>query len=104
MTHYRYFVYNPENGNEFFATEKEALDYAEEVLDAYREVAYDDGWDESTEQIVVGTITHQVEKCNVVTKKGTLDDDGYDENGVYWGSLESDEMHDYQLVRIGAQR
>ena len=94
----RYFVYDPENGSEFFASEKEALDYAEETLDLYREAAQDDGWDEEV-GIVVGKITHYLEKCNVVTKKGELDEDGNDENGVYWGNAEYDEIHDYRIVR-----
>lgn len=100
MKHYRYFVYDPENGSEFFASEKEALDYAEETLDLYREAAQDNGWDEEV-GIVVGKITHYLEKCNVVTKKGELDEDGNDENGVYWKYPEWEEMHDYQFVKIG---
>ena len=54
-------------------------------------------------EIVVGKITHRIEKCNVITKKGELDEEGCDENGVHWSFPEWDEMYDYQFVRIGEE-
>ena len=99
--HYRYFVYDPFYVSEFFKTEEEALAYAEKILDNFREYAHTEGWGEDVEEIVVGKITHRIEKCNVITKKGELDEEGCDENGVHWSFPEWDEMYDYQFVRIG---
>lgn len=41
----KYFVYDGyENDTEFFDTEKEASEYAEKILQEYRDDSIDDGW------------------------------------------------------------
>lgn len=51
----RYFAYDPDMGFETFATEQEAINFANEVIDDYRDAA-DEGWDDLVEQVCWGEV------------------------------------------------
>ncbi|MGL5480363.1 MAG: hypothetical protein ACRDC7_00605 [Aeromonas veronii] len=51
----RYFAYDPDSGFETFDTEQEAIDFANGVIDDYRDAA-DEGWDEMVEQVCWGEV------------------------------------------------
>lgn len=70
MMHYHYFVYDSFNENEFFKTEEEALAYAQELLDDFREYAYTEGWGEDVENIVVPRSGHPEEVMDFLESCG----------------------------------
>lgn len=51
----RYFAYDPDTGFETFETEQEAINFANDVIDDYRDNA-GDGWDEIVGQVCWGEI------------------------------------------------
>jgi hypothetical protein len=51
----RYFAYDPDAGFETFKTEQEAIDFANTIIDDYRDNA-GDGWDEIVGQVCWGEI------------------------------------------------
>lgn len=93
-----YFVFDPEgDGHTYYATEKERDEAAEAIIQDY---AQNDEWSESVTQIIAGVITHNIQKTNQVPRPpdDELDEDGMDESGHYWGSV--DEYCNYELSRI----
>lgn len=54
-----YFVYSADNGFETFATAAEAEAVAEDIINQYREDAYEDGWDEDVESVCWGKISQK---------------------------------------------
>ncbi|NHR05762.1 hypothetical protein HA052_11180 [Chromobacterium haemolyticum] len=50
-----YFAYDPDTGFEQFNTEAEAMSFAQESIDAYRDAA-GDGWDEGVENVCWGVV------------------------------------------------
>ena len=66
----RYFAYDPDSGLETFATEQEAIDFANRVIDDYRDAA-DDGWDELVEQVCWGEIKQKAMMDNQKPGPGT---------------------------------
>lgn len=55
---YQYFAYDPDVGFETFKTKQEAIDFANSVIDEYRENS-GDGWDEIVGQVCWGEIKQQ---------------------------------------------
>ena len=66
----KYFVYSPDNGFETFDTAAEAEAVAEDLISAYREDAYEDGWDEDVESVCWGEVS---QKAVMVRCDGTPD-------------------------------
>ena len=77
----KYFVYDPENGFETYATKEECEKEANELIQSYLQ----DGWDEGVENVVSGIITHKATQTDREEKPEELDDEECDEEGVYWG-------------------
>jgi len=82
----KWFAYDPNDNPEFFATEEEAANRAREMLAWYADVAMSDGWDEDVEFVCYGKVTHAAMRINEITPVGEIDEDGIDEDGVYWES------------------
>lgn len=55
MNNFKFFGYDPETGFETFKTKEEAINYAQEAIDWYREGA-GDGWDECVTSVCWGEI------------------------------------------------
>jgi hypothetical protein len=86
---YGWFVHDPVDGASFYATEQEAHDAAEKLLDEERDRAVDDEWVlENVESICYGRVCGEV-----VQTKCTTAEEG---SGV-------DEIWDFELRVIGDQ-
>ena len=44
----------------------------------------DDGWSEDVTSVCAGKITHKSKMCDQVYPVGEIDEDGLDEEGIYW--------------------
>lgn len=89
-----YFVYDPErDGFEYYATEEERDEKAEDIIKLYLQ----DTWDEGVVNIVAGVVTHTIEQTNRVDRPECLDDEGVDEWGVEW-DIDTDYTCDYKLT------
>lgn len=60
---YQYFAYDPDVGFETFKTKQEAIDFANSVIDEYRENS-GDGWDEIVGQVCWGEIKQKAMMTN----------------------------------------
>ena len=80
MTTNNFFVYCPNLGFEAFETLDDALDAANERIQEY----LDDGWSEDVTSVCAGKITHKSKMCDQVYPVGEIDEDGLDEEGIYW--------------------
>jgi hypothetical protein len=56
----KWFVFDPDNGNQLFDTEKEALEAYLKVIDAFRDEACD-GWSDEVEDVVWGKVCQTTE-------------------------------------------
>ena len=74
ITH-KYFVYSADNGFEVFATAAQAEQVAEDIINQYREDAYEDGWDDDVESVCWG----EVSKFSAMAPRSPLK---LDERGV----------------------
>lgn len=72
-----YFAYSPEYGFDYFKDKQNAIDTAQEEIDAYREDA-DDGWSEDVQRVSWGIVIQQAQ--------------GFDAQGLHT----SDSQHTYQ--------
>jgi hypothetical protein len=83
---YRFFVYDPQDGEFTYYKTAEARDQgAEAVINLF----LDDGWDELVEQVVAGELTHL---CVQVGRQdrpdaAELDAEGRDKEGQHWGDF-----------------
>lgn len=93
----QYFVYDPENGIEYYETEDKMLRELQMAIDSYLD---DDEWFDDPLQIVAGKITAKVIK-SVIAKRSdqTIDAEGYDTNGRYWMDGD-DQFIDYEIKKI----
>lgn len=80
MSKYKYFSSCPENGVSFHETQQQALDFANENIRTHLH----DAWSDNVEEIVVGIITHQSTAGEREYPTGKIDEDGVDEEGIYW--------------------
>ena len=71
----KFYAYEPENGIEYFETEKEAKEKAEEMLEDYRDMAVD-GWDDCVNDLSWGTVN---ERCYQTSCKKAPEDSEFDE-------------------------
>ena len=72
----KYFSYDFENGIMFHDTEKAARDRANNCLEATRDYASDDGWDENTDEICWGCVS---ERAAVISRTDANRSSGFDE-------------------------
>lgn len=101
---FRYFLYDPNNrANYYYRTAEERDDAAIELLSYFREDARTDGWDESVEELIAGEVTHVVEETDYREKPDTVDEDGYDADGVYWPA-DFDFWCDYEIKKLEAEK
>lgn len=56
----RYFAYSTDHGFERFVTAEEAEQFAQNLLDDYRDDSYDEGWSEDVESVCWGEVSQQV--------------------------------------------
>ena len=95
---FRFFIYHPEgHGFLYFRSAAERDAAAPDVIRDY----CDDGWAEEVEFVVAGEVTHTCQKTNVELRPDKLDEEGYDDNGVYWDQ-DWDCKCDYGLVALQA--
>jgi len=92
----KYFLYDPDNGFETFATQEECEKSAKESIQNY----LDEGWNEDVVNVVTGIITHEATETNRVERPAEedLDEDGCDHDGYGWH--EFDYRCDYELLPI----
>lgn len=119
----KYFIYDPNTTPEFFKSEAE-LHQAMEDYDL-KQNYLDDGWSEEVENVIAGFIpdghvrnddeesddwedeydfyqrhaTHRAMKCDERSRPDKVDEDGYDDDGTYWGDW--DEICNYEFQEIG---
>jgi len=96
---YRFFLSDREEGEVlFFRTEQERDKYAK--VEAIPEYIEDTWYEDSVTGIHAGEVTHLIQKTNVVKRPpdNEIDEDGDDENGVYWSDYS--EICDYELLPI----
>jgi len=95
----RWFVYDPGDGFETYATAEEAKEGAETALDQYRDNA-PEGWAEEVAGVCWGEIKGQViQTVRIHRDQAVLDEEGYDAEGRYWDG-DWDEWAEYQLLDI----
>lgn len=84
------------DGLVFFQTKAECDSFAEDVIRAY----LDGGeWHDEVSTVCAGVLTHIATRTNVEVRPDKLDEDGYDDDGLYW---EDDVEYrcDYELKPI----
>lgn len=98
---YRFFLYCPIEGYKYWKTEQERDKAAETLISEYLR---EGEWSEEVTLIRAGIVTdtHCVVEVDRVDKVGNLDEDGYDENGVYWSSNDYDCRCNYVLRPLPA--
>ena len=77
----KFFLYDPNNGFETFATEDEQEQAAEDAIESYLN---GDEWDEDVTSIVCGVITSKASQYGIERRPGEIDENGFGENGLYW--------------------
>ena len=102
MSKKNWFFYDPSEGSTFFDTEQEAASLLLESLDAYKEAAQIDGWDEDTGKLCYGKVTHRAAEVDVVRRQGELDESGEDEAGNYFPSHD-DYLCNYAIKKVGVK-
>jgi len=81
-----YFVFDPEgDGMEYFDTEEDRDKAASKAIEKYIDT---DGWDPEVVHVTVGVVTHSAQKCDIQERptEEEFDEDGCDNDGVYWDS------------------
>jgi len=76
----KYFLNDPENGFETFATKELCEKSAEDSIQNY----LGDGWDESVVNVVMGVITHEATQFDREERPDDVNEDGDDGNGEFW--------------------
>lgn len=61
---FKFFAYDPDGGLEFFATEREAIEFANDIIEVYRDES-GDGWDEVVGNVCWGEIKQRAAMCNI---------------------------------------
>lgn len=91
-----YFLNDPNNGFETFATKEECEKAASEAIQNY----LDDAWDDDVINVVTGIITHEATQINRVDRPDDedLDEEGCDHDGYDWQEFEY--YCDYELQPI----
>lgn len=90
---FRFFVHDP-LGETFicFRTAEERDAMMKDIIDGY----CDEGWSEEVEQVCIGEISGVAGKVNVKLRPEKVDEEGYDEDGSFWGEFES--KCDYNII------
>ena len=81
-----YFCYDTEDGFQTFTSKEECEKYANKCIQDYLSV---DGWSEDVIYVSTGIVTHEATQADLVERPETVDEDGCDESGEYWGDFES---------------
>lgn len=92
----KYFTYSPDRGFETHSTLEEAHQAADEMIQEY----CDDGWDPEVTRVVMGCITESAVQTDILRPDGQIDEDGYDEAGIYWNG-EHDRICNYKMKPLG---
>ena len=93
---YRYWLYDPEgDGITYYRTKDDRDDAGRKAIASYLEP---DGWGEAVEFVAAGEVTH-IAHLDLVLRPQELDDDGCDDEGIYWGDTES--MGNYTFEPLG---
>lgn len=76
----------PEQGSEFFATEDEAIDCANEMIRSH----LDEGWSENVDQVYVAKAVYLTRQCDLETKPPSdqIHENGFDSDGRNWREFE----------------
>ena len=82
----------------FYETEAEALVAAEKAIEEYCE---EEEWSDDAGGILVGHITHRSQEVNIQYPPATLDDAGYDDDGLCWEHI--DYRCDYAMVPMNEE-
>lgn len=92
---FRFFIFDP-NAGDFvcFRTAEDRDAKIDDIISTY----CDDGWEEEVEQVCIGEISGVSGKTNVQHRPEKVDEEGYDEDGGFWG--EFDYKCDYGIVRF----
>lgn len=61
----RFFCYDPDNGINFYATEAEAREAAQSVVDTFRDIAADDGWQDEVEEVCWGVVRQRAKLLEI---------------------------------------
>lgn len=78
---YRYWLYDPEGDGMVYFNSVAARDKnAESCVQGYLDYA----WDETVENIACGEVTHFAQCLNKQLRPDDIDEDGCDEEGIYW--------------------
>lgn len=100
MVKKKYWVYDPiSNVTEFFEHEEVRNELINLIIEDCKDV---DGWNEDLiEEVRIGESvqTHILKQTNIKKRPETLDEDGYDNDGLYWPD-DCDIMCDYEPVMI----
>lgn len=96
-----YFSFDPEDGFEFHDTAEEAQERAQKTLDAEKDAAASDGWNDNTNQICWGEVKACAEKTmeRVRPPDSELDEDNCDKAGNHWPA-DFDSILDYELKPV----
>jgi len=93
---FRFFLYDPEgDGFIYYKTAADRDAASKEIIGQY----LDDCWAEEVEQIIAGEITHTCASINLKQRTDNLDDEGCDEDGMWWDS-DWEYACDYGLVKL----
>lgn len=97
---YPFWCNDPEgDGLVFFRTEAERDSYAKDVIRYY----LDGGeWREAVSTVCAGVLTHIATRTNVEKRPDNLDEDGCDDEGLYWED-HVEYRCDYELKPIGGE-
>lgn len=91
-----YFVMDPEgDGMSYFETIEERDRYAKECLMQYLA----DGWDPEVVNLVAGVVTHSAQEVDHIDRPLDLDEDGCDDEGVYWDP-DWEYVCDYKMLPV----
>ena len=94
----RWFLYHPDAGTAFFATEAEALDSARLWIEEERPVD-GDAWPSDLLNIVVGKVTQRATETNHQYPPDHVDEEGYGDDGLYWDN-EIDYRCDVEMMPL----
>jgi hypothetical protein len=95
----RFFVYDPVAGFTYYATQHARDEAAKAIIAGYCDLS--DGWDDEVENVIAGEITHAAQKSDVIKRPpdNELDEEGYDEEGYWWGDYKY--QCSYVLIPVG---
>lgn len=96
----QYFLYDPNVGITYFATEEACFHAAKDAIRLYC-LECDGRWpEEELAGLSMGRVTHTAQQTHVVPKPpdDQLDDEGYDADGIEW--TEHDYYCDYEMLPV----